>query len=85
MANMETTDRAQYERADLKAGGESFRRGTEKGRMIYMAFAVVIAVALSYATLEAMDGWWQWLVFGVIVMTTMGMIIAINPARRQAG
>lgn len=85
MANMEVTDREQYERADLAAGGEGIRRGTERGSMIYTAIAIVIAAALSYAALRAIEGWAQWLVLAVIVLTTVGVFIAVSPTRRQAG
>ncbi len=85
MANMEATDRAQYERADLRAGGEGIRRGSERGAGIYSAIALVIAAALCYATVRAIDGIAQWLVLVVIVLTTIGIVIAISPTRRQAG
>ena len=82
MANMEVTDRAQYERHDL-GSSEGLRRGTARGMAIYMVFAVGIAAALSYAALSTIDSWAQWLVLGVIVLTVVGITIAINPARRS--
>jgi hypothetical protein len=85
MANMEASDRAQYERADLRAGGEGIRRGSERGAGIYTAIALLIAAALSYAAVEAIDGWAQWLVLVVIFLTAVGVSIAVNPFRRQAG
>jgi hypothetical protein len=84
MANMEVTDRSQYERQDL-GSSEGLRRGAGRGMAIYMVFAIGIAAALSYAALSVIDSWAQWLVLAVIVLTAAGITIAINPARRQAG
>ncbi len=39
-------------------------------------FAVVAAV-LGYALLESVDGWADWVVFGVVVMAALGGAIAI--------
>ena len=36
MANTDITQRSQYERSDLLAGGEGIRRGSEKGAAIYI-------------------------------------------------
>jgi hypothetical protein len=84
MANMEVTDRAQYERHDLGAS-EHLRRGSRRGATVYTLLSIPIAAALSYAALTVIEGWAQWLVLAVIVLATIGMIIAVNPARRHAG
>jgi hypothetical protein len=84
MANMEVTDRSQYERADLSSA-EGLRRGAGRGMAIYTVVAIVIAAALCYAAVDVIEGWAQWLVLAVIVLTAVGITIAINPARRQAG
>ena len=39
-------------------------------------FAVVAAV-LGYALLESVDGWADWVVFGVVVMAALGGAIAV--------
>ena len=39
-------------------------------------FAVVAAV-LGYALLESVDGWADWIVFGVVVMAVLGGALAI--------
>jgi len=84
MANMESSDRAQFERPEL-GSAEGLRRGSGRAAMIYNAIALVIAAALCYAALDAIEGWAQWVVLLVIVLTTIGFMIAVNPARRQAG
>ena len=84
MANTDVTSRTQYERTDLRAGGEGIRRGSEKGAAIYSAIAAVIAIALCVTAVTLIDSWAQWLVLGVIVMTTIGFMIALSPNRRGA-
>jgi hypothetical protein len=82
MANTDITSRSQYERSDLLAGGESIRRGSERGAAIYSAIALVIGVGLSVVAVTTIDNWSQWIVLGVIVLTTIGFMIAVSPNRR---
>jgi hypothetical protein len=35
-----------------------------------------------YATVDALDSWWRGLVLAVIVLTTIGAMIAVSPNRR---
>lgn len=84
MANTDITSRTQYERTDLRAGGETIRRGTERGALIYNAIAAVIGIGLCVLAVAAIESWAQWLVLGVIVITTIGFMIAISPTRRGA-
>jgi hypothetical protein len=37
---------------------------------------------LAYAAIAGIDEWWQALVLGVIVLTTIGLMIAVSPNRR---
>jgi hypothetical protein len=85
MANTDITQRAQYERTDLLAGGEGIRRGSEKGAAIYSVIALVIGVVLAYAAVKAIDNWAQWVVLGVIVVFTCAVAIAIGPNRKGSG
>ena len=85
MANTDITQRAQYERSDLLAGGEGIRRGAEKGAAIYTVIALVIGVVLGIAAIAAIDNWAQWLVLGVIVVFTAALMAAIGPDRGGAG
>ena len=83
MANMNVTDRTQFDREDLQAGGEEIRRGSEKGAAIYSVIAAIIAIGLCVVAVAIIDSWAQWLVLGVIVMTMIGFMIAISPNRRS--
>jgi hypothetical protein len=47
-----------------------------------MALAVVLLAALVYAVAWGINGWTQGLVLGVIVLTTIGLMIAVSPNRR---
>jgi p-aminobenzoyl-glutamate transporter AbgT len=82
MANTDITSRTQYGRDDLLAGGESIRRGSEKGAAIYTIIALLVGAGLSVVAVTTIDNWSQWLVLGVIVVTTIGFAIAVSPNRR---
>ena len=84
MANTDVTSRTQYERTDLGAGGEGIRRGSERGAAIYSVIAAVIAIGLCVLAVAMIESWAQWLVLGVIIMTTIGIMIALSPNRRGA-
>jgi 1,4-dihydroxy-2-naphthoate octaprenyltransferase len=85
MANTDISQRAQYERSDLLAGGEGIRRGSEKGAAVYTVLALIIGIALCIVALATIDNWAQWLVLGVIVAFTVAVMAAIGPNRRGAG
>jgi hypothetical protein len=82
MANTDVTQRTQYERNDLLAGGESIRRGSERGAAIYNMIALVVGGLLGATAVATIDNWSQWVVLGVIVLTVIGFMIAVNPNRR---
>jgi cytochrome bd-type quinol oxidase subunit 2 len=49
--------------------------------MVQVIVFILLVVALAWAVLSSMDGWADWVVFGVIVLTTIGAAIAIYPRR----
>jgi hypothetical protein len=85
MANTDITQRSQYERSDLLAGGEGIRRGSEKGSAIYTVIALIVGIGLCVVALSTIESWAQWLVLGVIVVTTLAIMAAIGPNRGGAG
>jgi len=85
MANTDITQRAQYERTDLLAGGEGIRRGAEKGAAVYSIIALIIGAALAYGALKTIDNWAQWVVLGVILAFTVAVAVAIGPNRKGSG
>jgi hypothetical protein len=82
MANMTSQDRAQYERHDLSSPDRTLRVSDRRPVLAFMALAVVLLGALVYAVAWGIDGWAQGLVLGVIVLTTIGLMIAVSPNRR---
>jgi hypothetical protein len=82
MANMNVQDRAQYERHDLSSPDRTLRVTNRRPVLAFMALAVVLLAALIYAVAWGIDGWAQGLVLGVIMLTTIGLMIAVSPNRR---
>ena len=85
MANTDITQRSQYERSDLLAGGEGLRRGSEKGAAVYSLIALVVGIVLCVAAVATIDNWAQWVVLGVIVVFTVALMVAIGPNRKGSG
>jgi peptidoglycan/LPS O-acetylase OafA/YrhL len=85
MANTDITQRSQYERSDLLAGGEGLRRGSEKGAAVYSVIALVVGIVLCVAAVATIDNWAQWVVLGVIVVFTAALMVAIGPNRKGSG
>jgi hypothetical protein len=82
---MDVTQRNQYERATLAGSSERIRRGSERGLRVYTLIALPIAALLCYGTLKIIEGWWQWLVLGVIILLTYAFMTAVGPSRKGSG
>jgi hypothetical protein len=82
MSRMTESQRMQLDRPDLKGPDVSVRTRSNRPLIIYTVIALIVAGALSWAAIERIDGWAQAVVLAAIVLTTIGMIIAVNPARR---
>jgi hypothetical protein len=82
MSNMTVNQRNEMDRATLSGSSERIRRGSERGAAIYNGIALIVGAALSVAALSVIEGWAQWIVFGAIVATVIGFMIAISPNRR---
>jgi len=55
-------------------------------RLVQWAIVLAVAIAGGYAVLSNVDGWEDYVVMGVILMTTLGFAIAVAPrvyARRH--
>ena len=85
MANTDITQRAQYERSDLLAGGEGIRRGSEKGAAVYSVIALIAGIALSVVAVSTIESWAQWVVLAVIVALTIAIAVALGPNRKGSG
>jgi fatty acid desaturase len=82
VANMTSSDRAQYERPDLAGPDRTMRVTNRRPVIAFTVVALVLLGVLVYAVAWGIDNWWQGLVLGVIVMTTVGLMIAVSPRRR---
>jgi fatty acid desaturase len=79
---MTSSERAQYERPDLAGPDRTMRVSRRRPMLIFTIFGLVLLAALVYAVAWGIDHWWQGLVLGVIVLTTVGLMIAVSPSRR---
>ena len=82
MANMSANQRTQLDRVDLSVPTTGVRVRSRRPLIIFTVIALAILAALSYATVEAINGWAQAVVLAMIVVTTVGVMIAISPLRR---
>jgi hypothetical protein len=82
MSNMTVNQRNQIDGAAFSGASERIRRGSERGAAIYNLVALIVAAGLSVAAFSLISGWAQWVVFGAIVATALGFMIAISPNRR---
>jgi hypothetical protein len=82
MANMEITQRNQFERVDLSVPSTGVRLRSRRGLAAYTLIALPLLAAMVWATVERLDGWPQLAVLGAIVATAIGAMIALDPLRR---
>ncbi len=82
MANMSSSDRAQYERPDLSAPDRTMRVRDRRPVIAYTVIAILVLAALLYAVAWGINGWAQALVLGVLLVTAVGLMIAVSPRRR---
>jgi len=82
MSRMTENQRMQLGRPDLRERDTGVRVRSARPLAIYVAIALVILVALGYATIQALDGWAMYVVLAGIVMVVIGAMIAVSPNRR---
>jgi hypothetical protein len=82
MANMNVNQRTQYERAELSVPSTGLRLRSTRPLVAYTLLAIPLVGVLAWAVAAGIDNWWQALVLGVIVLTTIGVMIAASPTRR---
>lgn len=67
-----------------EARQELFGRGPSKvGMEVYEVLAIIVGIVGAAIAFETIDSWAQWVVLGGILVTVLGMIIALNPNRRE--
>ena len=67
-----------------EARQELFGRGPSRvGMELYEVVAIVLGIIGAGIAFEEIDNWSQWLVLGAIIATVIGLIITLNPSRRE--
>ncbi|MGI9019532.1 MAG: hypothetical protein ACR2G3_02330 [Solirubrobacterales bacterium] len=79
---MTENQRMQLGRPDLRERNTGVRVRSPRSMVILMVVLTVIAVALCYATIQALDGWARFVVLGGIAVTVIGAMIAVSPNRQ---
>ncbi|MGZ8676399.1 MAG: hypothetical protein ACXWXU_06140 [Solirubrobacterales bacterium] len=82
MANMSVNQRTQADRVDLSVPTTGVRVRSRRAVIAYTVLATIFLGVLAYATAVALDGWAKAVVLGVIILTAVGAMIAVNPLRR---
>ncbi len=82
MANMSANQRAQYDRPELSVASTGVRVRDRRYPIAFTIIGLLVLGALGYATAVAIDGWPRAVVLVMIVVTTIGLMIAISPNRR---
>ncbi len=83
MSHMTENQRMQFERQDLNAPDRSLKTKSDRPMIIYTVIALVVAGLLCWQTIERIDGWPSLVVLGMIILTTIGLIIAVSPNRKS--
>jgi hypothetical protein len=67
-----------------EARQELFGRGPSRvGMEVYEVLAIVLGIVGAAIAFEEIDNWAQWVVLAAILATVLGLIIALNPNRRE--
>lgn len=82
MANMQVTDRNQFERVDLSVATTGVTVRSPRGVIVYAVISTAILGALGYWAVKEIDGWASAVVLGVILLNLVGLMIAVRPNRR---
>jgi len=82
MANMNVNQRTQFDRVDLTVPTTGVQVRRQWPLVAFTVIGAAVLAALIYATVVAIDGWAKAVVLGVIMLTTVGVMIAVNPLRR---
>jgi hypothetical protein len=82
MANMTVNQRNQFERIELSTPSTGVRVANPTRVAVTNLVLLAICGALGYATVQALDSWARAVVLGMIVVTTIGAMIAVSPNRR---
>jgi hypothetical protein len=79
---MTINQRTQFDRVDLSVPTTGTHVRSRRALVVFNVLALAVFGALAYATAVAIDGWAKGVVLAMIVVTTIGAMIALSPNRR---
>ncbi len=83
MANTDVTQRNLYDRIELTGPPTGGAEVKKAWRIVALnAVLAIIAAILVYATVDGINGWAHLAVLGGIVLTVVGTMLAVDPARK---
>ncbi len=83
MASTDITQRTMYERIDLTGPPTAGAEVKKAWRIVALnAVLASIAAVLLYALVDGIDGWAHLAVIGGIMLTVVGTMLAVDPARK---
>jgi hypothetical protein len=83
MANTQVTQTGLTEHVDLHLPRTGTRDGERVAVVAYTAIATGVLGALIYASVEGLHSWGHLAVLAGIVLATIGVMIAVDPLRRD--
>ena len=82
MSHMTVNQRNQFERIDLSVPSTGVRVRNPRRLVATNILALALVGLLGYGAITLLDSWPRVIVFGAIVFTTIGAMIALSPNRR---
>jgi hypothetical protein len=82
MANMNVNQRNQVDRVDLRVPTTGVRVRSRRPLIAFSVLGALLLGLLGYATVAGIDSVADKVVLGMIVLTTIGAMIALDPLRR---
>jgi hypothetical protein len=83
MASTRVTQTGLAEHVDLQLPRTGTRERMRVAVVAYTAIAMGVLGALIYVSVEGLDTWGHLLLFAGIVLATIGVMIAVDPLRRD--
>jgi hypothetical protein len=83
VASTQVTQTGLAENVDLHLPRTGTRERERVGLVAYTAIATGVLGALIYASVEGLDSWGHLVVLAGIVLATIGVMIAVDPLRRD--
>ncbi len=82
MASMGVTDRNGYERIELSVPNTGVQVTSRKTLPILTVLLVAVLAVLTYALVDGFRGWAHGAVLAGIILTVIGTMLAVDPARK---